>query len=239
MDESLIREQRKSNILIFQMGRVGSLSVKQALKGSGFRPLHVHYMYDPIEPGHGSGKDYGFIKAHLQEPVKIITIIRDPVARSVSAWTRLRLRRPYTNADSTDAIKWIEKEENWKWAIRWWRTQFDKFTGTDTITMFRKKGLKTYKNIIYDSPAGLVLVLRNENLDNQSGVLSTFVNCKVKIGRYNVTGGTWKASRDAFLELIDKIKFSEEFLNKVYNTRVIKSAYSHEEIEVFKERWAR
>ena len=92
------RREHQSNelVLVITMGRVGSSATYRALKNAGFEALHIHQIdlksllkrsqklkvARHIKDGH---RARALLDAEPDRPVKVITLIRDPIEQNISA----------------------------------------------------------------------------------------------------------------------------------------------------------
>ena len=91
------RERQASElVLVITMGRVGSSATYRALKNAGFEALHIHQIdlksllkrsqklkvARHIKDGH---RARALLDAEPDRPVKVITLIRDPIEQNISA----------------------------------------------------------------------------------------------------------------------------------------------------------
>lgn len=119
---SIEKEECVKNILIYQMGRVGSISLVNAFREHGIYVDHVHNILDPYGEYVIAGKRKKFFKLLNEEPWRIITIVRDPVMRNISAliygltpdevmhgnfetWKNMLLKY-----DRAPALSWVDRE---------------------------------------------------------------------------------------------------------------------------------
>lgn len=231
----VVRRQYKTNLLLLQMGRVGSKSIRQALQGAGLTTLHVHYLYDPIEPKHGHQDDLRYVQDHLIEPVKIISVVRDPLARAVSAWANTQARdKSLLEIDPKEVSTWVEDTMAWRWPLLWWYEQLNRFTGIDCVEAMHKLDVGTHKHMLFYTPRGLLLLLRNENLHESNRWLSSFVEKDVVIPTINQTV---PHAREIYQDFVSKVKFNPELVHLVYHGKAVQYCYTDEEIDEFKERW--
>jgi hypothetical protein len=94
----------KVPVVIYQMGKVGSMSVLAALQDCGYEPLHhVHVMnpkymrsgttHDPVHERNALAAYRDIIEAG--RPAKFITLVREPIGRCISAFFQAESFRAY------------------------------------------------------------------------------------------------------------------------------------------------
>ena len=98
---SKYQKHKQTKILIYQMGKVGSTSIQNSLIKLGYQSFHVHSFYKPIDTMFNYQSNKYFINRryilwfkcrffifrqiyHRQKNIKIITLVRDPIARNIS-----------------------------------------------------------------------------------------------------------------------------------------------------------
>lgn len=80
----LVEALMYDRLLIYQPGKVGSMSIHKSLEKSGIRTKHVHIINNRIM---SKDPEYRVIINRLKErPLKIITGVRDPIARGISSF---------------------------------------------------------------------------------------------------------------------------------------------------------
>ena len=76
-----------SNIFVYQMGKVGSVSFQVALREKGLRTIHGHWIH--CEDGEFPASKKAMakaIKAGKRNDWKVITPVREPIDRNISAF---------------------------------------------------------------------------------------------------------------------------------------------------------
>ncbi len=113
-----IARRHPVRILIYQMGKVGSTSVQRSLYDAGVGPLHVHYIHADLShmerftetekdfPLHFYiGRVLRYYLAITSHRLKIITLVRDPIARFVSAQFQTLDHEPIPPDDADAAVQ--------------------------------------------------------------------------------------------------------------------------------------
>ena len=125
MQQRVRRRERQASelVLVITMGRVGSSATYRALERAGFEALHIHQIglkslvkrsLKPevarhVEDGH---RARALLDAEPDRPVRVITLVRDPIEQNISAgfsrFCRLgnldELRRYVTDPAVTNSI---------------------------------------------------------------------------------------------------------------------------------------
>ena len=81
-------------VIIYQMGKVGSSTLKESLAQKNISALHIHRYYfsnneKPINLRrliHKLKSNFTFNKLIKKEKIKIITLYRDPLSRNISSF---------------------------------------------------------------------------------------------------------------------------------------------------------
>lgn len=229
---------KDSNILIYTMGRVGSVAVRKALQRRNIESFHVHYLfYKNGEPGFG-GPRWNEAERMLDKtrPIKVITLIRDPMYRSISSWALQKKAVDLAGMSIEQARRSFLAENRMWYTLKWFDNELSKLVGLSFLgylnsTSFRLKkwDLSVHKNVE-------VLALRTSHLDYRSAEISQFVRMPVQVERQNVS-----MDRPGFAEEYERIlsglKFSKDFVEEVYSSSLVKSSFNENEIAEMKENW--
>ena len=117
-----LRSQLPNPVLVYQMGKVGSSTVSASLRSAGIKNLHVHFIgehWSKAIQHHRTGENT--LPQHLYlgrvlrywlnvttRPIKVITLVRDPVARKISSVFQLRRYHPQLPVDDASGAKqWL------------------------------------------------------------------------------------------------------------------------------------
>ena len=192
-----------TDIAIFTMEKVGSSTIMRAVKSAG---LDAHKIYP--------GNVHKFYIGHFS---KIITAVRDPVARNISAkfeFDRLNLHdeMPFTWFDDY-ILHYLD--------IDVYATPFN-----------RKEGWKIYDDRL--------LVIRTEDLTDKLAIaLSDFL--EVPASRF-VVGHRGNGKEKFGLEYekyLAEAKFDKELLDWHYDTKYAKHFYYVRELKEFRKKWSK
>ena len=255
--------QKKGVIIVCQMGKVGSSAILKTLKSLNLsKPiLHVHHLtYDAID---GIEKKY----ANLSKPIpghictsrillndiknnvdgvnkkfKIVTFVREPVARNISAFFQnLDLLFQDINYQDIDSVKTEMLIEHFlhtyshEVPLMWFDTQFKPVFGFDVFSSNfpKSKGYKIYKGRHPD-----ILLLRLENINECSqGAFKEFLGIE-RFTLINDNRGSEKKYGDLYKNFKDSIKLPSDLIEKMYSSRYAQHFYSEEEIDKFRARWS-
>ena len=86
----LLKQLPKSQVIVYQPGKVGSMSVNYSLISAGCKSLHVHSFYDFDWDKEFSKRDQERIMHQFTNTkIKVITMVRNPIPRDVSMFMQL------------------------------------------------------------------------------------------------------------------------------------------------------
>ena len=250
-------------IVVYSMGKVGSTSLQVTL-GSLRLPnpvFHVHFLSwdrlraaDTCRWGFGPGplehledsKHLQIFADHTWGRVRwrVITLVRDPVARLVSDLFQNSLDIPQLRGrggeDLADAAVEVLRDrleafdETTDYVCTWFDRElkavfdFDVFDAPfDPATGFAA----------YAAPNADILLIRLEDLSRRGPeALEAFLGAgEVRILNANQAVG--RTTRDAYGALLDKLALPDSTLSSVYGSRFARHFYSPDELEGFKTRW--
>ena len=256
-------------IFILQMGRVGSASVLAAVK-QAYKDLaletpvyHSHYianydriaerasrdLQDPsgvardIERVDKKNRDVLFSHLNRNETIKIISLVRDPVARNVSTffyalpeflpnWKEMEVCGALPSEELH--VIFETKQSYIQTALNWFDEQLRDGLNIDIYTLpFRKE--RGYQIYHYDKIQ--LLILRMEDLFRTGEhALRSFLGLRhLQIGKIN-TG----AEREAY-ELYRRFltrSLSRRYLEPTYSSQLARHFYTENEIEQFMFQWS-
>lgn len=215
-------------ILIYQPGKVGSITIFNHLKDLGFQPnksiVHIHMLDTdnshklPLinnlekKPKRLNGKIPRLI---LQKRGwDIITLVREPVGRAISAWHAFH-----------EGANNFEKEFDHEALRKWYDRQFVRHFGIDLFKFQfdKQRGWDIYSG----GRARRVLVLRTENIDSSLGdALSDFLEKPIKVVPKRSNVGSYV-----------RPIISKGFIDMMYSSEYAKHFYTNDELNLFKTKW--
>jgi hypothetical protein len=231
---------KQSNILIYSMGRVGSVTTRKALSRKGVQALHVHHLFTPEgrgEPGFG-GPRLAEVERWLDRSrqVKVVSLIRDPMYRSISSWLIQKKPEEMCLWSLEKARKLFLQENRLKYTLKWSDNELSRLLNMDVLaflgsTSFRRIGHHRFHHGGYD-----VLIMRTDKLDNKSAPLSQIVGRTVEIKRENVSANRPRFAEE-YARIVEGLVFSKDFVDEVYNSKLVLSSFTRDHIEEMKENW--
>lgn len=230
---NLYRLRYNKPVIIYQMGKVASQSIAKSLRR--YFPL-VFNMHEISN--HSSNSNSRLLFEHLlkREPTFIISIVRDPIARNISSFFQnIDLFCPqYECLSVEEVIKIYFKKYHHVYPIFWFDWEMLLNTGID---VYDYEYNHIHKHMIIQSGEISVLVLRAEDSDScKEKSISTYFESDISISKQeNITDKTELG--DLYKEFKQKICFDNVYLEKMYQSRMVRKFYTSEEIEGFYARW--
>ncbi len=237
--------------LVYSMGKVGSAGVYLSLQRR--KPyaavFHVHFLsknwlQDRLPKEHESfhsnislGNDIlKHIRKNPNKRIKIITLVREPVIRSISDlfqnWKHL-----YDDIQEVDNETLQEHVEttNYEYALEWFDSEFNEYLDLDVYSLpfDREKGYEIYNLDKCD-----ILCMKLEALNKVGNqAMQEFLGEEFKLTSSNIS--SQKPTKDQYSYLKDHVKISIDKLNEVYGSKFVQHFYTSEEIADFKKRWSK
>lgn len=201
-----------SAILIYQMAKVGSSALENAIPGSVH--LHTLYMNGPCDASdryiyrgvmgfiaHWSRDCFKRMALKMRRKVKIITIVRDPVKRNVSMffqgisfWMSEYIDK-YDRETREADIYWLQevffKTFNHSYCDDWFDLEIKRFTGID---IYDERFDKDRGYCIYEKGKFSVMVLRAEDIERHIDKIEIFIGKKLNMKQINKAEDKWYGS---------------------------------------------
>jgi len=236
------------DLLVYQMGKVGSPTVQSSLTAAGLEPMQVHYMFADLPrmerftdtdhefPFHfyiGRLLRYYFdVTSHR---FKVITLVRDPIARHISAQFQTLKHEPIPLDDSEAAAQELRRTIPGisSSPFSWFEREMELFLGTSPLSapFDKQAGYGILETERVD-----ILALKLEQLTKLiSEVVSSFVGENLSVVKANQ--GREKAYADYYQEVLDRFSLSEKTCREIYGHEHVTHFYSASEIEQFVQKW--
>ena len=166
-----------------------------------------------------------------------ITLVRDPIARNLSAFfenieTNIGLDAA-SRGTPEDLLSWFTTKYNHEFPLNWFNLEFRDQLGINVFSQpFDQE--KKYVHI----PGSNVLIFRVDCEDDVvASVLSRALGRHLEIGKENVSA---EKKYSKLYSSVKKIaKFPAPFVEKMYNNDFVRHFWSTEETENFKARWTK
>jgi len=258
---------RAPPILVFQMGKVASSAIFDALRAAELRSpiFHIHFLNPASIRGaedllrrtfgtRGSVNRWAlyesrYVRRHFlkdsHRPIKIVSLVRDPVSRNLSSFfanldmfiphclarfdqgslTVADIRRHFLTDfhEHTYPLQWFDEEMKSTFGI-------DVFADDDVVR--RSDTLFQYKRDHVE-----LLVLRVEDLaDGGSRALEDFLG----IAPVTLRATNEARSKDydrVYRAVIKRLKLPEDYLARMYSSRLSTRFYDSAMIDRFRSRW--
>ena len=241
----------KNIYLIYTMGKVGSAGIYKSLKKElpYSNIFHVHFLsknwLDNILPNRNKlfhsnikiGYDIlNFIKKNPKKRIKIITLVREPIMRSISDlfqnWQHL-----YDDIETVDnqILQNRLEEMNHDYTLNWFDSEFLEYLDID---IYKHPFNKTKGFEIYNFDNIDILCIKLESL-NTIGQIALHEFLKMDIILESANKSADKKGKEAYSYLNDNIKIKKEKLSELYNSKYVRHFYSNGEINYFIERWSK
>ena len=217
-------------ILIYQTGKVGSSSVYRSIKKYNRNVLHCHTLRDVCE------REDDLSQLLNLKSGKIITLVRDPIARRISEmWQNITSWERYSaEVDFSEIEKYYFKKRFWVGDAEWFDNQMKKYFKINIYEhpFNTEKGYTVIKQGNIE-----VLLLTLERLNDLEEVIGNFLGIKgFKLSRDNV--GKEKLYRFALQAFKESFTISQEELEELYRkSDYMKHFYSEQEREEFYAKW--
>ncbi|HUG26681.1 MAG TPA: putative capsular polysaccharide synthesis family protein [Gemmatimonadales bacterium] len=180
------------------------------------------------------------------EAWRVVTLVRDPVARTVSAFFRLFTYNhpelgPAFHADPANAERLVELfldpgEPEHEFTLGWWDTEMRDVFGID---VFKSPFSPAAGAARYGGERCRVLLLRLEDLDRIGAAeLSRFLDAPgLTLAAENRTEQEpYFPAYSRFLELLE---LPAAYLDRMYGSRLARHFYTEDELARFRARWER
>jgi len=222
-------------IFVYHMGKVGSTSVETLVGANAMDYFSCIGLND---------KAVMHLRNYtLKRPVKIISLVRDPIARDVASIfhffpdTTLNNRALFESVsqmDVTTVFSMVLKHTG-NSAIDWFQNELTPHTGIDVFAYpFDREGVSSR---IQQGNIDLLL-LKLERIDDSCDAISDFLGVEVdSIPKVNIAARKWYAS--LYDEFKTNFKADEDYLKLMYDSGYARHFYSDEELAHFRAKWSR
>lgn len=229
------------NILLYQMGKVGSSTLESSLDGA----IHAHSLfgYGPCPPAQAVkplvqrlniavASQIKRMALSKRSEVKIICPIREPMTRNISMffqdlpyWLCEYYKKSGRQINRSDAgmqllVDAFESVFCHDYPTQWFVREMQRLTGIDVYVepFDKKQGYSIIKRGRYS-----ILVIKHDTLDANIELLSNFSGKPVKLNRTNTGNQKWygKLYKD-FLEMYQP---DEDLLRQIHDSNYHKHFY--------------
>ena len=243
--------RRSSNgpVVVFSMAKTGSSAVVAGLRNAGIdRPFHVHNL-DPAflaaeeAEYRWSGRPWRVWDAqqlHDRPPTpaapwRVISMVRDPIAQTASAFFQPGLRRGYLEPGATvDDLNARFAGRLDHLPLTWFESHLEPALGID---VFASDFDPVQGYSIIETPGVRLLLLRSEDQAVAPKAIAELLGTEhpVEIPRVNV--GSEKTYADAYASFLRALEPTAAQLDRAYSSRLVRHFYAPDEIAGFRARW--
>ncbi|MBN1687661.1 MAG: hypothetical protein JW893_01025 [Candidatus Omnitrophica bacterium] len=228
-------------VLLFQMGKVGSVTLRSSLEAAGKTVLHTHDFSE--------NADARMIRKLIRQGRKgwkVITLVRDPVAYRISTvFQNLDNPESFFFVAPRECLRLLTHQEIADHAIEkileyaphpfdWFRTQLnDKFSvDVFSVPFDPSQGFQ-----IYEGPLAKVLLIRYEDLWEKGKVaLKAFLNMEEDFKWIPANLSSEKWYHDVYEYFKQQAILPGDFLKRLYDHPWTRHFYTEQEITLFKSR---
>ncbi len=247
----------EKDVFLYTMGKAGSNSISYSLESVGLSVSSKHYF---------SGDQQNFFSnttsdllgnlrkqytkgclARLKHKIKIITLVRDPLARNLSlaffALERLLYHTLGPNdsrnlkgnrASRNEIIKiGFEEQINHEGPLNWFEEEFNDVLNLDVYKhpFDQEKGYARITSEKFD-----VLILKLEKLNTLEPVIKDFLDlASFSLLNANSSKNYWYA--DLYQNFREEFTPAPQYLDLMYQSRYCQHFYTPQEIAAFRSKW--
>ena len=228
-------------IFIYQPGKVASSTITEALSAEYNAPVVQIHSFDRDGGEHELNADLKKLQKNGSLPkLKIISLIRDPFSRNLSAFFQ-NLNKYQNNSVSFDG-NYLDVQGLWdvymcspgsNWILEWWDLELKRNFGIDVFSVtFPDSG-----HVVIENDKASLLLMRYDLADNlKSNLISTFVG----IAEFDLSKYTANVSKKkSYFSQYEQMKtrpITVEYFDRMYNSRYCQHFFS-KELSGLKERW--
>jgi hypothetical protein len=253
IDKFLGRPSDKRSVL-YQMGKVGSTAIQHILSTKGIWVLHIHSlnrdvllknkrMWEesgrPIPPNVVHGLELESVLHQIQDHIKVITLVRDPIARDVSVFFQNSFlirpwEREFKDGDLEGARDAFLQRANSNFTLNWFDAEMKRFLDID---VYASEFNLSSGHHFYESGSVKVLLLKHEAEDaTKLDALRQFFGMNfMRIPKANVTAH--KDYGDFYQEFLSWVSMPEDYVKNIYQSKFAKHFYSDLELKRLTDRW--
>lgn len=221
---------KKTPVIVYQMGKVGSSSISDSLKAYGIRPVfHIH-KFNPPPNNYGKRVYRDIIKK--KRKANFITSVREPIARNISSFGGFIRNHPkYSVDDFVKRFPLYHKEEDR--GLKWFDEELKAITG---INVFKHPFPKQRGWNVINKGNFRLLILKIEKDDRiLEKAIINFLDLKrdFTLNRTNVT----RKKTELYKKFKNKVIIPKWYIDKMLNSKYCHHFYSEKEIEDMKTKY--
>jgi Putative capsular polysaccharide synthesis protein len=238
--------------VVFAAGKTGTTAIATALQRAGL--IHVFQIHNLGSRASEAREREYRLRAPETRPVhiwqalwlashppdvgrrwKVVTSVRDPVARLVAQWFQEHARfdnRPISADDVVDQLFALWKRLDHDW----FEFQYGAMLGID---VYEHPFDPAVGFGVIENPAIDALLLRQESLDRSAAPLREFFELSGPVDLRPANVGADKDYASLYGDVLDRVRLPDALLDSVYSTRFVRHFYSDTEIDAFRRHWTR
>lgn len=247
--------RRKTPILVYQVGKVGSKSVFYSLKSQGELVFHTHSLepariYDGMRRLNSARANVWYERwlwinreiIQKKKKIRVITLFRDPIALQVSSYfqnlERMTGREAAYETLSLEELHqiFLEKHSDPDYTLNWFDGDFIPVLGVD-IYAHPFPHEQGYNVIKQDHIEILILRLESDNALKQKAIAEFTGIADFKLTDINVTEE--RAEAEAYREFKKRVQVPQHIIDKAYTARITRYFYTDDEIAAMRAKWTR
>lgn len=247
-------------VLVYQMGKVASKTIVATLEQfSGYQPFHAHQLSpgnmarrrpekEKIKGRAAAGLSslvwraiHDVVIAESDRQVKIVTMVREPIGRNISAFfqgldKRTQIQQAHVNASMYQLIEIFLNTYPHTRPLTWFDDELRDVTGIDVYAHAfpRELGYQRIQQGRFD-----VLIMRHDLADStKAECLAQFLNLpRVDIVQANLSENKIYSQR--YREFQKAIRLSERYVDDLLESRYARHFFPDDERERLRHKWLR
>jgi len=241
------------SVVVYTMGKVGTLTICNSLRKAGFKHVHPHSLrytmpgihflninftlYDKIKYSLWSllKRAKVFIWKIFKRKIVIITGVRDPFSRNISAFFEQAhyLGGIDKNLNFPNLMRLYNKACNFEAPIQWFDLEILKVTG---INVYEYHFDKNLGYAIIENKKYKIFIYRLDKLNSLRDVIASFLNDdNFEIDSTNFSEKTVYSELMQLLK--DNYRYKKEISNRYIASNYMKHFFTDAEIKSLEERW--
>lgn len=237
-------------LVVFSMAKTGSSAIAAALRATGRGPVHHVHDLDPEFLAREeldyrwSGRPWRIWDAQrllrtpatVTRPWTVVSLVRDPIAQTVSAFFQPAARRGLLRPGATvEDLRQRFGDRLDHLPLRWFDRRLLPALGIDVFAT----PFDTYARFtLIQTPTVRLLLLRSEDLAVAPTALALLLNQPEPVPVPRVNVGADKSYADLYEQLRQSLRPSPRQLDAAYGSRVVRHFYTEPEIDRFRMVWS-
>lgn len=248
---------RNKQVLIYQMGKVGSSSILASLQQQpAIHPMHIHYIYPdnvrwrqqirqanhvPQRAVMHRGLPIYRQLVQAKKPVKVITPVREPISRNISFFFQvfeLYVGVDYTQSHHSIAelcALFLDKNEH-ALAIDWFDIEFQKALDVD-VYQYEFPRERGFLRIQQDNLDILLLKAELDDAKKEIALADFLEKPDFKLAQANISQD--KAYAETYAAFKKQLTLPESYLASMLDSRYTQHFYTSAERDFVRDKWLR